>query len=130
MEERDFEELLALEKAFYTKLIETEGLTRELLEAVERQDQMSIRMLLAMRRKPVTELQEIRGHRKLKRLDLSESDGGQFDRLVAGGVPQCAGEEPVARQTAVNRRLLERLLEEDRAISRRLCGNRSCYKDQ
>lgn len=130
MKERDLDEFLALEKAFYTKLIETEGLTRELSEAVERQDQMSVRMVMSMRRKPVMELQEIRGQRKLKRLELSEGDGKQFDRLAEGGVPQCPGEESMVRQARMNRRLLERILEEDQEIHRKLCGNRPCYNEQ
>lgn len=119
---------MALEKSLYAKLTETESLTRELGEALERQDQVSVRMLMSMRRKPVSELLELQGQKKLKSLDLSKGDKVQFDRLAEGGGPLSPGEEPLVKQVAVNRRLLQRLLEKDRGVSQRLCGDRSYYR--
>ena len=126
MEKRDLEELLALEKKLYGKLTETTSLTKELGEAVERQDQASVRLLLSQRQKSVLELQELQAYIGLKRCDLS-GDGERFDALTAGLPALDAAERPVEAQVALNRRLLEQLVALDKRINLRLCGRRSCY---
>ena len=127
MEKRDLEELLALEKKLYGKLTETTSLTKELGEAVERQDQASVRLLLSKRQTSVLELQELQAYIGLKRCDLSGDDGERFDALTAGLPALDAAERPVEAQVALNRRLLEQLVALDKRINLRLCGRRSCY---
>ena len=56
MRERDLKELAALQMRICAKLNETLGLSQELAEAVERQDQVSVKLLLSSRQKPILEL--------------------------------------------------------------------------
>lgn len=128
MNVQDLHELLELEKKFYQKLNEALGLTSELAEAVTRQDPVSIRALIAMRQKPLLELQEISSYIDLKRVDLNKTDAAQFDGLLSGKHPQLPEEIPVADQIAANRRLVDRLTQLDRQISQTLCGEDSFYK--
>jgi len=128
MDLQDLQELLVLEKKFYNKLNEAIDLSHQLAEAVFRQDQVSLRLLLSMRRKPLLELQEISSYIDLKRLDLNKTDAAQFDRLLSGSEPERSEEAPVAHQIILNRRLLGRLTELDRHISRSLCGEDSYYR--
>lgn len=128
MNQNDLEELLQLEKKFYLKLSETMDTTRELAEAVDRQDSVSLHMLISMRQRPLLELQEIRSYIQLKRVDLEAQDAQRFDQLLAGDAPNTPAEAPVAEQVAKNRRLLERLADLDRRVNQRLCGAESCYE--
>lgn len=127
MQDRDLKELEALQKRIYAKLNETMSLSRELGEAVERQDQISVQMLLASRQKPILELQELYATMNLKRCDLTGADEEDFDRLTSGGEARTEAEEAVVQQRAMNQRLLERLVEVDRGINDALCKERSFY---
>ena len=128
MRERDLKELAALQMRICAKLNETLGLSQELAEAVERQDQVSVKLLLSSRQKPILELQELYAAIKLKRCDLSGGDEEDFDRLVSGGAAETEEERPVAAQQAANQRLLERLIGLDRRLNEMLCKARSIYK--
>ena len=128
MRERDLKELAALQMRICAKLNETLGLSQELAEAVERQDQVSVKLLLSSRQKPILELQELYAAIKLKRCDLPGGDEEDFDRLVSGGAAETEEERPVAAQQAANQRLLERLIGLDRRLNEILCKERSIYK--
>ena len=75
-------ELLALQRKMLRKLNEALGITRELAEAVEREDQVSVRLLLSSRQMPLLELQELDAAMDLKRCELNGADEAAFDRLV------------------------------------------------
>lgn len=129
MKQQDLQELLELEKKFYTKLSEAVDLTQELDEAVDRQDQVTISLVLSMRQKPLLEMQEIQSYIDLKRLDLDQAELPAFDRLVGGGQAQDQDEEAVALQIQKNRRILSSLAQADRQVNQKVCGEESCYKE-
>lgn len=127
MRQEDFAEILALEKRIYAKLNEVLGITRELAEAVDRQDRVCVQMLLADRQQPILELRDLDASARLKRCDLIGEDERQFDRLFSGGAAQSGEERVLTDQLAANRRLLERAVELDRRVNRRICREKSCY---
>lgn len=127
LKQQDLDELLELEKKFYAKVVETLSITNELREAVEREDGVSIRILIAERQRPLLELQETQEFIKLKRLDLTKEDALQFDRLVAGGDATSPAEYPVAEQIQRNQSMLSRLIELDKRINQTFCGDKSIY---
>lgn len=127
VEQTHLQQLLELEKKLYRKLTETLTITQELADAVERQDQQSIQLLLAERQMPVLELQEIDSYVRLKRVELSHEDAARYDELMRGAPPQMEEERPLAEQLATNRRLHSRLVEVDQQVNRRLCGEKSSY---
>lgn len=121
--------LLVLERSIFRKLGEVMGITRELAEAVDRQDRVSVQILLTNRLRPLLELQELNGALELKRCDLSGADEAAFDRLVReGGAPQTPEERETAEQIALNRHLLEQLAELDRQVNEKLCREKSVYR--
>lgn len=121
-------ELLALQRKVLRKLNEALGITRELAEAVEREDQVSVRLLLSSRQMPLLELQELDAAMDLKRCELSGADEAAFDRLVTRrGAAEDPAEQELADQLARNRRVLEQLTELDRRVSEKLCRERSIY---
>lgn len=122
-------ELLALQRKVLRKLNEALGITRELAEAVEREDQVSVRLLLSSRQMPLLELQELDAAMDLKRCELSGADEAAFDRLVTRrGAAEAPAEQELADQLARNRRVLEQLTELDRRVSEKLCRERSIYR--
>ena len=122
-------ELLALQRKVLRKLNEALGITRELAEAVEREDQVSVRLLLSSRQMPLLELQELDAAMDLKRCELSGADEAAFDRLVARrGAVEDPAEQELADQLARNRRVLEQLTQLDRRVSEKLCRERSIYR--
>lgn len=125
--EKSIPGLLVLERGIFRKLGEVMGITRELAEAVDREDQVSVRLLLTGRHRPLLELQELGAALELKRCDLSGEDEAAFDRLIAGGAPDREWEREAAEQIAQNRRLLEQLAELDRHVNEKLCREKSIY---
>ena len=122
-------ELLALQRKVLRKLNEALGITRELAEAVEREDQVSVRLLLSSRQMPLLELQELDAAMDLKRCELSGADEAAFDRLVTRrGAAEDPAEQELADQLARNRRVLEQLTQLDRRVSEKLCHERSIYR--
>lgn len=122
-------ELLALQRKVLRKLNEALGITRELAEAVEREDQVSVRLLLSSRQMPLLELQELDAAMDLKRCELSGADEAAFDRLVTRrGAAEDPAEQELAEQLARNRRVLEQLTQLDRRVSEKLCRERSIYR--
>lgn len=122
-------ELLALERRILRKLNEIMEITRELAEAVDREDQVSVKMLLSSRQTPLLELQELNAALDLKRCDLSGDDRAAFDRLVTEGVvPKIPAEKEVADQMALNRRILKQLAELDQRVNEKLCREKSVYR--
>ena len=122
-------ELLALQRKVLRKLNEALGITRELAEAVEREDQVSVRLLLSSRQMPLLELLELDGAMDLKRCELSGADEAAFDRLVTRrGAAEDSAEQELADQLARNRRVLYQLTQLDRRVSEKLCRERSIYR--
>ena len=122
-------ELLALQRKVLRKLNEALGITRELAEAVEREDQVSVRLLLSSRQMPLLELQELDAAMDLKRCELNGADEAAFDRLVTRrGAAEDPAEQELADQLARNRRVLEQLTQLDRRVSEKLCRERSIYR--
>lgn len=122
-------ELLALERRIFRKFNETMEITRELAEAVDREDQVSVKMLLSSRQVPLMELQELNAAVELKRCDLSGDDKAAFDRLITdGGAPETPAEKEVADQMALNHRILKQLAELDQRVNEKLCREKSVYR--
>ena len=101
----------------YTKLSEVYDLTVQMGEALDRNDQTSFTMLLAMRQEPVLTLQEI--EKNIRRIDKDNApeQRQRWDALQKGAPPQDAREEMVKKQMEQNRRLIDRLLPLDQRIS-------------
>lgn len=122
----------AIERQMYTCLSEIAELTDQLSDAVNRQDQVSVRMFLSMRQE---EIDRMMGHRAALRrhcAELPAQDGARLRRLLAGTV----GDEPppeaqaLLKQVSSNRKLLERICQADRSVSRRFGGSSSFYSDK
>ena len=112
----------------YAMLSEVSSLTGMLAEALDRGDQDAFRMVLTMRQEPLNRLREADGNLRSALLELDEADAVRAAELLNGAAGEAPPERQLASQAAANRRLLERLLEQDARISRRVGGGKSLYR--
>ncbi|MCI9155821.1 MAG: hypothetical protein HFF44_02635 [Lawsonibacter sp.] len=124
----DWLDLAVLERKKYNQLSEVMDLSRQLGEALDRNDQVTLRMLLSLRQDPILRLEELKGASEARRESLSPEDRERLAALWAGAEPRGEDEQTYASQAGSVRRLLERVLELDRRLNRRLAGGSSFYE--
>ncbi len=77
-------DLTVLERKKYNDLSEALDLTGQIGEALDRSDQVSVRMLVAMRQDPIRHLEEINQTALDRRESLAEEDQERVRALLAG----------------------------------------------
>lgn len=128
MEQTKRMEAHVLTRRIYNKLGEVMDLSRQLAEALDRNDEVSVRVLLNMREEPLREAQQT--HMALQQIINETADGERLRALLNGAAAQSEGEEPLAAQIGMNRRLLDQVQELDRALNRKLTRERSIYDNK
>lgn len=110
-------------------LNELEDLTRQLGQAIDRNDQVSMQMLVGMRGEPLDKLQA--ADQAVREQIEALRDGDEAAALKAmlnGGPPAQPGErtqELLCEQVAANRRRLKQVMELDKVLRQRLGRNSS-----
>lgn len=122
--------LMELEQKTAAKLNEIIDITKELDEAADRDDQVSMGMLISARQQPVLELQELRSNVELKRRALRDKDLELFCQIYEQEGPVGPPEQALAERVRANRRLLGRVSEMDRRINQRICREKSIYNQE
>lgn len=128
MDTRVLEELFLKERLLYVKLSEFEDLTRQLAEALDRRDEISVQMLLNMRGDPANQLQEADQLLRRRLLDLPEEDAIRAREILEGAEPLEPEEAALCGQVKQNQRLLHKCREMDKQVSVRMGGNKSFYR--
>ena len=105
-------------------LNELEDLTRQLGQAIDRNDQVSMQMLVAMREEPLGKLQaaDQAVREQLEALHDTE-EAADLAALLNGGPPPQPGEraqQMLCEQVAANRRRLSQIIELDKVLNQRL----------
>ena len=114
-------------KRIYGLLNEVMDLSRQLAEAVDRNDQVAIQMLVSMRGDPVRKLRRAQQTLEEQRDALEPEAAQRLSQLLNGERAETEAEEPLAAQVGTNRRLLEQVLELDRVLNRKLTREESVY---
>lgn len=127
MTKGDWMDLAVLERKKYNCLSEVWDLSQQIGQAMDRSDDVSIRMLIAMRQEPLLQLQELKAAIEAKQESLPPEDQRRVSALKQGAVPQGEEETAYHNQAGSARRLLERILELDERLNRRLAGKNSFY---
>ncbi len=121
-------EALVQEKRMYTLLNEVMDLSVQLADAVDRDDQVTLHLLLGMRAEPLAKLQNVRKALENQRDSLETNDRARFVKLLNGEPAEEDEERPLANQVCANHRLLSRVIECDERISRKLAKEHSIYE--
>lgn len=119
---------LATERKCYAALTEIMELTRDLSDAVQRQDQVTVQMFLSMRQEPINQLKEYRSLQRKRCASLPEEESAALWKVLTGkggdGTDQLQELEKLVGQ---NQSLLERIQQVDRQVSVKLGGKKSFY---
>jgi len=115
-------------KRAYAALNEALDLTRQLAEAVDRDDQIAVQMLVSMRQEPTDKLARANQALDQQRQALSPADSERLSALLKGAEAEMEAEAPLASQVGVNRRVLRQLVDLDRAVNRKMAREKSIYK--
>ena len=81
MTESELLDLTVLERKKYNYLNEVLDLSQQMGEALDRADQVSIQMLLALRGEPVLHLQEVDQLEKSRKSGFSQEDKQRLERV-------------------------------------------------
>lgn len=130
MTKSEWLDLTVLERKKYNLLSEVMDVSRQMGEAMDRGDDVSVRMLVAMRQEPILGLEEINQAAAARLESLPPEDRERAKALREGAAPQGAEEEAYCTQAGSVRRLLERVLELDQRLNRRLAGGNSFYTQE
>lgn len=128
MTKSDWLDLTVLERKKYGYLSEVMDLSQQLGEALDRNDQVSVQMLVAMRQEPILHLQELKQAFSSRAALLTSEEQARVSALSQGAEPQGEEETLYHTQAGIARRLLERVLELDKRLNRRMTGDSSFYK--
>lgn len=127
MTKSDWMDLAVLERKKYNLLSEVMDLSKQLGDVMDRSDDVSVRLLLAMREEPLLRLRELKHAMDLKKESLSPEDRGRISALNHGAAPRGEEETAYQNQAGSARRLLERVVELDERLNRRMGGKDSFY---
>ena len=113
-------------------LNELEDLTRQMGEAIDRNDQVSLEMLIAMREEPLGKLQATdQAIRDQLELLTDKFEAAQLASILNGGPPADPGarvQQQLCEQVAANNRRLKQIMELDRRLNERLARENSVYR--
>lgn len=116
------------EKRRYALLSELFDLTKQLAEAVDRDDEIATRMLLSMREEPLEKMRQVEENLTRQRASLSEEDSRRLGELLSGAQARQAEETALSEQVGTNRRLLSQLVELDKRVNKKVTGEKSIYQ--
>ena len=116
------------EKRRYALLSELFDLTRQLAEAVDRSDEVTIQMLLSMREEPLAQMRQVEENLIRQRAALAEEDGRRLEELLSGAPARRQEENALSEQVGANRRLLGRGVELDKRINKKVTREKSVYQ--
>ncbi len=115
-------------RRIYNLLGEVYELSQQLADAIDREDQVAVQMLLGMREEPIRKLAETK---ELLMQQIEEAEMEESVRLRAllnGEAAVAENEEGLANQVAVNARLLKQVHELDKRLNRKITRGKSIYQ--
>lgn len=115
-------------KRIYLLLNEVLDLSVQLAQALDRDDQVTIRMLISMRREPIAKLEQARNVLLEQKAALPPEDAQRLGELLNGGEAKSAEEIDLVNQMRANDKLLKQVLELDKRLNQKLTREKSIYQ--
>lgn len=113
-------------------LNELEALTQQLGDSIDRNDQVSTAMVIAMREEPLAKLQAAdQAMREQLEALADREEAKQLADMLNGGPPEDAAsqtQQMLVNQVAANNRRLKQVQEMDRMLNQRLARGQSAYQ--
>lgn len=126
MEQTKLMEAHVQTRRIYNALGEVENLTKQIAEALDRNDTVAVKVLLTMREEPILAAHHARD--VLRQIVDELDDGGRLRALLNGAAAEHAEESGLANQVAMNERILEQVRSLDRVLSQKIAREQSFYE--
>ena len=131
MEEKSVMDALVQMKRTGNLLNELLDLTQQLGQAIDRNDQVSIQMLVAMREEPLAKLQAADQALRDQLESIADpQSAAQLASMLNGGQPaqeEDQTQQGLCSQVAANQRRLKQVMDLDRVLNQRMALGRSAY---
>ncbi len=127
MEQDRLAKALVQSKRMGNLLNEVLDLSQQMAEALDRDDQVAVEMLIAMRQEPIGKLEEVKRALEEQAGALEPEEALRLSLLLNGAEPEEPEEQALAVQVAVNSRRLKRVLELDRVLNPKVTRGKSIY---
>lgn len=128
MEQQRLMDVLVQAKRLGNALHEVMDVTRQLAEAIDRNDDVSIRMVMAMRQEPIAAAAQADDRLHTLAAEAPEDERGQLASLLNGdedAVPQSDLERALSERMAANRKALSEVRAVDRILNQKLSRGRT-----
>lgn len=123
------EEILVLTKRIGNLFYEVLDISTQLAEAMDRRDEVSMEMIIAMRAEPINKLTI--ADRALREQLATLGEDSQRIRAILNGDSTLAGdgmEKLLAEQAAVNIRTHRKIMELDEVLNKKIGRDKSAYQ--
>ena len=114
-------------KRIYVLLTEVHDISQQLADALDRNDQVTARLLISMRSEPIQKLGLARAALEEQKIELPEAEGERLAALLNGAAPQNDEEQAFATQVKTNNRLLAQVLDLDKVLNLKIGREKSIY---
>ena len=114
-------------RRMYNLLVEVEDLTIQMAQSLDRNDSVSVQMLMTMREEPIRKMAQAREALLQQLEQLGQEDGLHLRAILNGGAASDPVEKRLADQVAMNNRLMERVKGLDCQVNRKITRNKSVY---
>lgn len=130
MEELTLRKAHLLARKLYIQLTEVQDYSRQLAEALDRNDQVTAQMLIGMRSEPVRNAQQAKTALGALRNELTPTDAARLTALLNGAEAENEGEHAFAAQLRSNEKLLQQVLTMDEVLNRKIARDKSIYQNK
>lgn len=129
MKQEKLEEILILTKRIGNLFHEVLDISNQLAEAIDRRDEVSMEMVIAMRSEPIGKL-TVADRALREQLDMLDEDAERI-RAILNGDESRAGdgmERLLAEQASMNIRTHRKLMELDEILNKKIGQDKSIYQ--
>ncbi len=131
LQKQQIQSALAVERRMYAILLEIMDTTASLSESLGREDQVSFQMFLNMRQESIDQLTECREILQKQCAMLDQASEQQLRQILSNRCESPDKDtEPLIQLVEKNHVLLDRIIQSDRVINRRVGGNESYYTEE
>lgn len=116
-------------RKMYNLLGEVRDLSQQLAEALDRDDEVTIQMILSMRHEPIGELTRIQEVLREQAENAAQAGDGRLRELLNGAEAAVPEENGLAAQVAMNGRLLKQVQALEERLNRKISRENSIFPE-
>ena len=116
-------------RKMYNLLGEVHDLSKQLAEALDRNDEVTVQMILSMRHEPIGELARVYEVLQEQAESAAQAGDGRLRELLNGAEARAPEENGLAAQVALNGRLLEQVQALEANLNRQISRENTIFPE-